>query len=85
MQALRKADVINHEVRARSLRLKFESHDGVCAFGPRYDPPCLNDPFVRDEFQIPTDDMTFKKGERAADFTIDFGRSARELAELWAI
>ena len=68
--------MIKHEVRPRSVRLELESHDGIRAFGPGHYPPGLDDPFIRDEFHVAADDMAFEEGERAADFTIDLGRSA---------
>jgi hypothetical protein len=77
--------VIKHKARSRSLRLQLESRDGKRAFGPCHYPPGLDDPFIWDQFNVPADDMPFEERNRAANFTIDLGRSARELGELLTV
>src|SRR5450432_1478105 len=69
----------------RSLRPKFKSRDGVHPFGPRHDAPSLDNTLIRDQFEIPADDMAAEDREGAANLRIDFGGSAGERSELFGI
>src|SRR5882762_6415350 len=67
VQAVGKTDVIEYQVRSRTLRPEFESGDGVSTFGPGNDSPGLDDSLVRDQLQIPPNNMSFEQRECAAD------------------
>src|SRR5882724_4034549 len=81
VQPFRKASVIEDQEHGRPSRLHLEPGNRVHTLGPRYDSPSLNYPLIRNQFDVPTDNVATEKREGTADFPIDLSWPAGERCE----
>src|SRR5215472_12208019 len=75
----RKSRVIEDQSRAHSLLFEFKSNNGKPSWLPRDLPPCLHDPLIRHQLDLPAYDVAAKQTERSTRFAADLRRLGFQL------
>src|SRR5258705_1539249 len=76
---VRRAVLIEHQLRLQSLGLELETHDGVYPLGPALRAPRLHDPLVGDKPPLPSRDAAPEAWEFPALLGVDLDGPTRDL------